>query len=50
MAVFFTPTMISGIPSMKYSPLAAWNFAAGAAYAPPAGPPAYGTGNCAGTA
>jgi hypothetical protein len=30
MAVFFTPTMISGIPRMKYSPLVAWHFAVGA--------------------
>jgi hypothetical protein len=38
MAVFFTPAMISGIPRMKYSPLAAWNVV-GAAYLPSAGPP-----------
>jgi hypothetical protein len=50
MAVFVTPAMISGIPSMNYSPLAARNVAAGAVYLPPAGAAAYGTGNRAGTA
>jgi hypothetical protein len=50
MAVFFTPAMISGIPSMKYSTLAAWNVVVGAVYVPPAGPAAYGTGNRARTA
>jgi hypothetical protein len=39
MAVFLTPAMISGLPSTKYSPLAARNVAAGAAYVPPVGPP-----------
>jgi len=39
MAVFFTPAMISGIPRMKYSPLAAWNVVVGAVYLPSAGPP-----------
>jgi hypothetical protein len=39
LAVFFTPTMISGIPRMKYSTLVAWNFVVGAVYAPSVGPP-----------
>jgi hypothetical protein len=50
MAVFFTPTMISGILRMKYSLLVAWNFAVGAVYVLSVGPAAYGTGNRAGTA
>jgi hypothetical protein len=29
MTVFFTPAMISGILSMKHSPLVAWNFVVG---------------------
>jgi hypothetical protein len=39
MAVFFTPTMISGISRMTYSTLPAWNFVVGAVYAPSVGPP-----------
>jgi hypothetical protein len=44
MAVFFTPAMISGIPSMKYSPIAARNVAVGAVYVLPVGAAACGTG------
>jgi hypothetical protein len=50
MAVFFTPTMISGILSMKYSPLVAWNFVVGPVYVLSVGPAACGTGDRAGTA
>ena len=50
MAIFVTSAMISGIPSMKYSPLVAWNFVVGAVYVLSVGPAAYGTGNRAGTA
>jgi hypothetical protein len=50
MAVFFTPAMISGILSMKYSLLVAWKFVVGAVYVLSVGSAACGTGNRAGTA
>jgi hypothetical protein len=43
MTVFFTSAMISGILSMKHSPLVAWNFVVGAVYVLSVGPAAYGT-------
>ena len=44
LAVFFTPTMVSGILKMKYSQFVVWNFVVGAVYVLSVGPAAYGAG------
>lgn len=46
-AVFFTPTMISGVLKMRYSQFVVWNFFAGALYVFSIGPAAYGAGKVA---
>jgi membrane protein DedA with SNARE-associated domain len=44
LAVFFTPTLVSGIVKMKYSQFAVWNFVCGAVFVLSVGPAAYGAG------
>ncbi|MGE5287751.1 MAG: DedA family protein [Micromonosporaceae bacterium] len=44
LAVFFTPTVISGMLRMKYSQFIVWNFVVGAVYVLSIGPAAYGAG------
>ena len=44
LAVFFTPTIVSGLLKMKYSQFVVWNFAVGAVYVLSIGPAAYGAG------
>ena len=44
LAVFFTPSMISGIVRMEFSQFVVWNFLAGAAFVLSVGPAAYGAG------
>ena len=44
LAVFFTPSMISGMVKMEYSQFVAWNFLAGAVFVLSVGPAAYGAG------
>ena len=44
LAVFVTPTVVSGLLRMKFSQFAAWNFAVGAVYVLSVGPAAYGAG------
>jgi membrane protein DedA with SNARE-associated domain len=44
LAVFFTPTIVSGLLKMKYSQFLVWNFAVGAVYVLSVGPAAYGVG------
>jgi len=42
LAVFFTPTLVSGILKMKYSQFVVWNFVCGAVFVLSVGPAAYG--------
>jgi membrane protein DedA with SNARE-associated domain len=44
LAIFFTPTLVSGILRMKYSQFVAWNFVVGSVYVLSVGPAAYGAG------
>ncbi len=44
LAVFFTPTIVSGLLKMKYSQFVVWNFVVGAVYVLSIGPAAYGAG------
>jgi membrane protein DedA with SNARE-associated domain len=44
LAVFFTPTIVSGVLKMKYSQFLVWNFAVGSVYVLSVGPAAYGVG------
>jgi membrane protein DedA with SNARE-associated domain len=44
LAVFVTPTLVSGILRMKYSQFVVWNFVVGAVYVLSVGPAAYGAG------
>jgi membrane protein DedA with SNARE-associated domain len=44
LAVFFTPTLVSGILKMKYSQFVVWNFVCGAVFVLSVGPAAYGAG------
>jgi membrane protein DedA with SNARE-associated domain len=44
LAVFFTPTLVSGILRMKFSQFAVWNFVVGCVYVLSVGPAAYGAG------
>jgi membrane protein DedA with SNARE-associated domain len=44
LAVFFTPTLVSGIVKMKYSQFVVWNFVCGAVFVLSVGPAAYGAG------
>ena len=47
LAVFFTPTLVSGILRMKYSQFVVWNFVVGSVYVLSVGPAAYGAGKVA---
>jgi membrane protein DedA with SNARE-associated domain len=47
LAVFVTPTLVSGALRMKYSQFVAWNFVVGAVYVLSVGPAAYGAGKVA---
>jgi len=47
LAVFVTPTLVSGILRMKYSQFVVWNFVVGSAYVLSIGPAAYGAGKVA---
>jgi len=47
LAVFFTPTLVSGLLRMKYSQFVVWNFAVGSVYVLSVGPAAYGAGKVA---
>jgi membrane-associated protein len=44
LAVFFTPTLVSGMLKMKYSQFVVWNFVVGAVFVLSVGPAAYGAG------
>ncbi len=44
LAVFVTPTIVSGILRMKYSQFVVWNFVVGGVYVLSVGPAAYGAG------
>ena len=44
LAVFFTPTLVSGMLKMKYSQFVVWNFVVGAVFVLSIGPAAYGAG------
>jgi membrane-associated protein len=44
LAVFVTPSIVSGALEMKFRQFAVWNFAAGAAFVLAVGPTAYGAG------
>ncbi len=44
LAVFFTPTLVSGMVKMKYSQFVVWNFVVGAVFVLSVGPAAYGMG------
>ncbi len=44
LAVFFTPTLVSGILKMKYFQFVVWNFVCGAVFVLSVGPAAYGAG------
>lgn len=44
LAVFVTPTIVSGVLKMKYSQFVVWNFAVGSVYVLSVGPAAYGAG------
>ena len=44
LAVFFTPTIVSGLLKMKYSEFLVWNFVVGSVYVLSVGPAAYGVG------
>jgi membrane protein DedA with SNARE-associated domain len=47
LAVFVTPTLVSGALRMKYSQFVVWNFAVGSVYVLSVGPAAYGAGKVA---
>ena len=47
LAVFVTPTLVSGVLKMKYSQFVVWNFVVGSAYVLSVGPAAYGAGKVA---
>jgi membrane protein DedA with SNARE-associated domain len=47
LAVFVTPTLVSGILRMKYSQFVVWNFVVGSVYVLSIGPAAYGAGKVA---
>jgi membrane-associated protein len=47
LAVFLTPTLVSGILRMKYSQFVVWNFVVGSVYVLSVGPAAYGAGKAA---
>jgi membrane protein DedA with SNARE-associated domain len=47
LAVFVTPTLVSGVLRMKYSQFVVWNFVVGAVYVLSVGPAAYGAGKVA---
>ena len=47
LAVFVTPTLVSGALRMKYSQFVVWNFVVGAVYVLSVGPAAYGAGKVA---
>jgi len=47
LAIFFTPTLVSGILRMKYSRFVVWNFIVGSVYVLSIGPAAYGAGKVA---
>lgn len=47
LAVFVTPSIVSGALEMKFRQFAVWNFAAGTAYVLAVGPTAYGAGRVA---
>jgi membrane protein DedA with SNARE-associated domain len=47
LAVFVTPTLISGVLRMKYSQFVVWNFVVGSVYVLSVGPAAYGAGKVA---
>jgi membrane protein DedA with SNARE-associated domain len=47
LAIFFTPTLVSGILRMKYSRFVVWNFVVGSVYVLSIGPAAYGAGKVA---
>jgi membrane protein DedA with SNARE-associated domain len=47
LAVFFTPTLVSGLLRMKYSQFVVWNFVVGSVYVLSVGPAAYGAGKVA---
>ncbi|HXZ74861.1 MAG TPA: DedA family protein [Streptosporangiaceae bacterium] len=44
LAIFFTPTLVSGMLRMKYSQFVVWNFVVGSVYVLSVGPAAYGAG------
>jgi len=44
LAVFVTPTLVSGVLQMKYSQFVVWNFVVGSVYVLSVGPAAYGAG------
>lgn len=44
LAVFVTPTIVSGVLKMKYSQFVVWNFVVGSVYVLSVGPAAYGAG------
>ena len=44
LAVFFTPTLVSGVLKMQYSQFVVWNFVVGSVYVLSVGPAAYGAG------
>jgi membrane-associated protein len=44
LAIFLTPTMVSGILRMKFSRFVVWNFIVGSVYVLAVGPTAYGAG------
>jgi membrane protein DedA with SNARE-associated domain len=47
LAIFFTPTLVSGILRMRYSRFVVWNFVVGSVYVLSVGPAAYGAGKVA---
>jgi membrane-associated protein len=47
LAVFVTPTVVSGILRMKFSQFVVWNFVVGSVYVLSVGPAAYGAGKVA---
>jgi membrane protein DedA with SNARE-associated domain len=47
LAVFVTPTLVSGVLRMKYSQFLVWNFVVGSVYVLSVGPAAYGAGKVA---
>lgn len=47
LAIFLTPTMVSGILRMRFSQFVVWNFIVGSVYVLSVGPAAYGAGKVA---